>query len=140
MEVWVARRRVVITGLGVVAPNGLGKEPFWQNLVAGKSGVDYVPGFGASDFPSKVAAEVRDFDPADFMLARRAKAMARFSQFGVAATRLALDDAMLSLTPSLSERTTICYGTSVNGGGEVAPPGGQALSNHRVLGMKSRFA
>ena len=92
----MARRRVVITGLGVVAPNGIGKETFWQNLIAGKSAVDYVHAFDASDYPSKVAAEVRDFVPADFMLARRTKAMARFSQFGVAATRLALDDAMLS--------------------------------------------
>src|SRR2546422_1384904 len=133
MEVWVARRRVVITGLGVVAPNGIGKETFWQNLIAGKSAVDYIHAFDASDFPSKVAAEVRDFHPADFMLARRAKAMARFSQFGVAATRLALDDAMLSLTPSLSERTTICYGTSVNGGGGVVAAGVQGLANHRVF-------
>src|SRR5258705_8324015 len=140
MEVWVARRRVVITGLGVVAPNGIGKETFWQNLIAGKSAVDYIHAFDASDFPSKVAAEVRDFDPADFMLARRAKAMARFSQFGVAATRLALDDAMLSLTPSLSERTTICYGTSVSGGGGVAAPGVQALATHRVYRMKARAA
>src|SRR2546429_3133414 len=136
MEVWVARRRVVITGLGVVAPNGIGKETFWQNLIAGKSAVDYIHAFDASDFPSKVAAEVRDFHPADFMLARRAKAMARFSQFGVAATRLALDDAMLSLTPSLSERTTICYGTSVNGGGDVAAAGVQALATPGGHGMK----
>jgi len=136
MEVWVARRRVVITGLGVVAPNGIGKETFWQNLIAGKSAVDYIHAFDASDYPSKVAAEVRDFVPADFMLARRTKAMARFSQFGVAATRLALDDAMLSLTPSLSERTTICYGTSVNGGGDVAAAGMQALATHGVHGMK----
>src|SRR3989442_7703099 len=135
MEVWVARRRVVITGLGVVAPNGIGKETFWENLIAGKSAGDYIPAFGASDFPSKVAAEVRDFDPADFMLARRTKAMARFSQFGVAATRLALDDAMLSLTPSLSERTTICYGTSVNGGGDGGAAGGPALGTHPGFGL-----
>src|SRR6266704_4316384 len=90
MEVWVARRRVVITGLGVVAPNGIGKETFWQNLIAGKSAVDYIHAFDASDYPSKVAAEVRDFDPADFMLARRTRHRGRFAQFAVAATKLAL--------------------------------------------------
>ena len=132
----MARRRVVITGLGVVAPNGIGKETFWQNLIAGESAVDYIRAFDASDYPSKVAAEVRDFVPTDFIPARHVKAMARFSQFGVAATRLALDDAMLSLTPSLAERTTICYGTSVNGGGDVAAAGMQALTARGVQGMK----
>src|SRR5262249_57119075 len=92
MEVWVARRRVVITGLGVVAPNGIGKETFWQNLIAGKSAVDYIQAFDASDYPSKVAAEVRDFVPTDFMLARRTRHRARFAQFAVAATKIALKD------------------------------------------------
>jgi len=127
---------VVITGLGVVAPNGIGKDAFWQNLIAGKSAVDYIKAFDASDFPSKIAAEVTDFVPTDFIPPRHAKAMARFSQFGVAATRLALADAKLSLTPSLSEQTTICYGTSVNGGGDIAAEGMQALSAGGVRGMK----
>src|SRR2546425_6968521 len=93
MEVWVARRRVVITGLGVVAPNGIGKETFWQNLIAGKSAVDYIRAFDASEYPCKVAGEVREFTPTDFISARTAKTMARFSQLGVAATRIALQDA-----------------------------------------------
>ena len=67
------RRRVVITGLGVVAPNGLGKDEFWKNLVAGKSAVDYITAFDASSFPCKVAAEVREFSPTDFVSIRNAK-------------------------------------------------------------------
>jgi 3-oxoacyl-[acyl-carrier-protein] synthase II len=109
-------RRVVITGLGVVAPNGIGKDAFWANLVAGHSAVDYITAFDASSFPCKVAAEVRDFCPTDFITARKAKTMARFSQFAIAATRLALEDAKLSITPSLSREVTICHGTCISGG------------------------
>ena len=82
-------RRVVITGLGVVAPNGIGKETFWQNLIAGKSAVDYITAFDASPYPCQVAAEVRDFDPKAFMHVRRTKHRGRFSQFAVAAAKLA---------------------------------------------------
>jgi len=108
-------RRVVITGLGIVSPIGIGKDAFWQNLIAGKSGVDYITAFDASRYACRVAAEVKDFNPAAFISSRRAKIMGRFSQFALAATRLALDDARLSITGSLSRRTAICYGTSIAG-------------------------
>lgn len=113
-------RRVVITGLGVIAPNGIGKDTFWQNLVAGKSGIDYITAFDPTPYPCHVAGEVRDFDPKAFMTARRAKTMGRFSQFAVAATRLALEDAKASIDATLSSSTSIFYGTSINGGGDVA--------------------
>src|SRR5262245_7829230 len=111
----VNKRRVVVTGLGVVAPNGIGKDTFWQNLIAGKSAVDYVHAFDASSHACKVAAEVQDFRPSDFISSRKARMMARFSQFGVVATKLALEDACLSITASLSQQVAICYGTSVAG-------------------------
>ena len=60
-----ASRRVVVTGLGVVSPVGIGKDTFWQNLIAGKSGVDYITAFDASVYPCRVAAAVNDFKPAD---------------------------------------------------------------------------
>ncbi|HME95929.1 MAG TPA: beta-ketoacyl-[acyl-carrier-protein] synthase family protein [Methylomirabilota bacterium] len=113
-------RRVVITGLGVIAPNGIGKDTFWQNLVAGKSGIDYITAFDPSPYPCHVAGEVRDFDPKAFMTARRAKPMGRFSQFAVAATRLALEDAKVNIDTTLSSSTSIFYGTSINGGGDIA--------------------
>src|SRR5712691_8748078 len=106
-------RRVVITGLGVVAPNGIGKDAFWQNLVAGKSAVDYVTAFDASSFPCQVAAEIRDFRPTDFIRARTAKKMARFAQFAVVASRLAADDAKLS--PLVLAHAAVCQGTSAQG-------------------------
>lgn len=108
-------RRVVITGLGIVSPIGIGKDAFWQNLIAGKSGVDFITSFDPSPYPCHVAAEVKDFNPAAFISNRRAKMMGRFSQFALAGTRLALDDAGLSITESLSQRTAICYGTSIAG-------------------------
>ena len=120
------RRRVVITGLGVVAPNGIGRDEFWDSLVAGKSAVDFIKSFDASSFPCKVAAEVRSFHPRDFMSARSAKTAARFSHFALAATRLALTDAKLSIGPSLASETTICYGTSVSGS-EVAEEAARSL-------------
>jgi len=66
------RRRVVITGLGIVAPNGIGKDEFWNNLVAGKSAVDFIKSFDVSPYPCKVAAEVRSFYPREFVSARSA--------------------------------------------------------------------
>ena len=130
------RRRVVITGLGVVAPNGIGKEVFWENLIAGKSAVDRITAFDPSPYPCQVAAEVRDFNPKDFISARKAKMMARFSQFAVAATRLALEDAKLSITPSLSSEMTVSYGTSVGGGGDVTEEAAEARALEGPRGIK----
>ncbi|MBI4611575.1 MAG: beta-ketoacyl-[acyl-carrier-protein] synthase family protein [Candidatus Rokubacteria bacterium] len=113
------RRRVVITGLGVVAPNGIGKDQFWRNLVAGHSAVDYITAFDPSPYPCKVAAEVRNFNPADFMHPRRVKHRGRFSQFAVAAAKLALEDSGIVLTQESAERVMVCVGTSANGVGDV---------------------
>jgi 3-oxoacyl-[acyl-carrier-protein] synthase II len=120
MSSFAGRRRVVITGLGVVAPNGIGKDEFWSSLVAGRSAVDFIEAFDTSPFPSKIAGEVRSFHPRSFLSARAAKTAARFSQFAIAATRLALDDSKLTLNASLGQRTAICYGTSVSGAGDIA--------------------
>lgn len=129
-------RRVVITGLGVVAPNGIGKDEFWENLIAGHSGVDYITAFDASEYPCKIAAEVKNFEPRNFMSARKARTMGRFSQFAVVATQLALDDAKLLITPSLSPEVTICYGTSVNGLGDVFETAVEDVRTGGVNSMK----
>ena len=120
------RRRVVITGLGVIAPNAIGKDEFWSNLIAGRSSVDFIKSIDVSAYPCKVAAEVRSFYPRDFISAKSAKTAARFSQFALAATRLALTDAKLSFGPSLSSETAICYGTSVSGA-DIADAAAQTL-------------
>jgi 3-oxoacyl-[acyl-carrier-protein] synthase II len=130
------RRRVVITGLGVIAPNGIGEETFWSNLIAGKSGVDYISAFDPSPFPCKIAAEVRDFTPTDFMMARVAKNMARFSQLSIAATRLALESAQLSITASLSSQVAVCYGTCVNGAGDLFDEAALQLRSQGVAAIR----
>ncbi|MGH7372907.1 MAG: beta-ketoacyl synthase N-terminal-like domain-containing protein, partial [Candidatus Rokuibacteriota bacterium] len=76
-----------------MAPNGIGKETFWQNLIAGKSAIDYITAYDPSPYPCHGAGEVRDFDPKAFITSRKAKMMGRFSQFAIAATRLAFEDA-----------------------------------------------
>ena len=126
-------RRVVITGLGVVAPNGIGKDAFWDALVAGKSGIDYITAFDASSYPCQIAGEVKGFVPSDFVSIRKAKIMGRFSQLAVASTRLALDDAGLTITPSLTFQTTVCFGNSASGIGDVA---GDAIEALRLDGVK----
>ena len=113
------RRRVVITGIGVVAPNGIGKEAYWDSLVAGRSGVDWITEFNTDPYPCKVAAKVKDFEPGDFMNWRRAREWGRFSHFAVAAAKMARDDARLELSKELPHRVLICIGNAMNGSGDV---------------------
>ncbi len=98
------RNRVVVTGLGVVAPNGIGKEAFWQSLVEGRSGIGPITLFDASDHPCRIAGEVKDFNPQRYFSANGSlKRMARQCQFALAATHMALADASLpedDLAPS----------------------------------------
>jgi len=129
-------RRVVITGLGVVAPNGIGKEAFWQNLVAGKSGVNYITSFDASSYPCQIAGQVPDFVASDFMRGRTAKTMGRFSQLGVASTRLALEDAKLAISSELASQTVACFGTSANGIGDIAADAIEKLGTEGVSAVK----
>src|SRR5262245_1283783 len=109
-------RRVVITGLGVVSPIGIGKETFWSNLSAVKSGVDYVSSFDPGPYLCRVAAELRGFDPSPYMVPKTAKRLSRCSQLSVAAARLALDDSRLGTgVSSRAQRVGVCFGTSVSG-------------------------
>lgn len=107
------RRRAVITGLGVIAPNGIGKDAFWANLIAGHSAVDYISAFDPTPYPCKVAAEIRDFHPTDFMPKARAKTMARFSQLAIASAAIATEDAGLRPPDLLS--AALCHGTAAHG-------------------------
>jgi 3-oxoacyl-[acyl-carrier-protein] synthase II len=112
------QRRVVVTGLGVVAPSGIGIDAFWHGLLSGVSAVRRITAFDASKNQSQIAAEV-DFNPADFFPPRRIRELWRFSQFAVASARLAVDDAKITIDKALADRTGVCFGTSVNGMGEA---------------------
>ena len=91
------KRRVVITGMGVVAPNGIGIENFWDSLVHGRSAVRKITHFDASSYPSQIAAEVPDFDPTDYMDPKTAKRLGRFAQFALAAAQMAMEDSEIDL-------------------------------------------
>ena len=85
----MSKRRVVITGVGPVTPIGIGKETFWSNLVAGKSGVGPITQFDTEGFTVKIAAEVKDFDYTAYIDKKEGKRMDRVTQLAVAAAKLA---------------------------------------------------
>lgn len=131
----MSQRRVVITGLGVVAPNGIGKDEFWANLIAGKSAVDYISSFDASPYPCKVAAEAITFKAELFMHPRRVRHRGRFSQMAVAAAKLAVSDSAISLADEHAERILACVGTSMSGIGDVYEEARAGFERSRVNGM-----
>jgi 3-oxoacyl-[acyl-carrier-protein] synthase II len=107
------KRRVVVTGMGVVSPVGIGKEPFWQNLVAGKSGISDVERFDTSGFSAHRAGEVKDFTPSFFMPDGVWKAVGRTSQLAIASSKLALKDARLDKEYLSSRRAGAIFGTTM---------------------------
>lgn len=109
------KRRVVITGLGLVTPLGTGVEKSWTALCDGISGVGKITRFDASELPSQIAAEVKDFDPALFIDKKEIKKMDKFIQYGVAAARMAMDDSGLQITGSLAERAGVYVGSGMGG-------------------------
>jgi 3-oxoacyl-[acyl-carrier-protein] synthase II len=108
-------QRVVITGMGAISPLGNSVARFWEGLIAGRSAVDLITRFDAEDFPYKIAAEVRDFDPQQHMDAKAARRMARFAQFAVAAAGEALRDSGLDLEAIDRSRVAVDIGTGLGG-------------------------
>lgn len=109
------RRRVVITGLGVVSSIGLGKDEFWKASLAGKSGVGPIESFDASLFDSKIAGAVKNFHPDDFMPGNVSKSMERVVQMGIASSKLALDDSGLDLAKEDRGRIGVIFGSGLGG-------------------------
>ncbi|MFH1387142.1 MAG: beta-ketoacyl-ACP synthase II [bacterium] len=107
--------RVVITGLGVVSPVGIGKDIFWQNIVAGKNGIGPITRFDTAKFDVKIAGEVKDFDPSLYLDKKEARRLVRFIQFGVAAGKMALTDANLTITPENAPRIGVIVGSGIGG-------------------------
>ena len=110
------KRRVVITGIGTISPNGIGKEAVWQGMSSGKSGVRLVDGFDVSVFNTKIAAEVRDFDPFKLGLNHEeAMRMDRYVQFGVVAGNMAIKDSGLDLKKEDPRRIGVCLANAICG-------------------------
>lgn len=109
------RERVVVTGMGVVSPVGTGLEAFWSALVAGRSGIGPITRFDASEFATRIAGEVRDFDPTRYLDKKEARRMDRFTQFAVAAARMALEDAGLGTDGLDRDRVAVILGCGIGG-------------------------
>jgi 3-oxoacyl-[acyl-carrier-protein] synthase II len=107
------KRRVAVTGLGVVSPIGNGKEAFWQGLISGKCGILPVSHFDVSTYPCKLAAEVEDFDLNGFFTPKGARRVSRGTQFAVGATKGAIEDSKLDLSREDPYKIGLVYGTAL---------------------------
>ena len=111
-----SRKRVVVTGIGVVSPLGQGIEPFWQNLLAGQCGLDSITAFDTEGFPCTIAGEVKEFDPAEaFPSPKEVRRTDRFTQFGVHAGWQALNDSGLDLDQANRDRVGAMIGSGIGG-------------------------
>lgn len=108
-------KRVVVTGLGAVTPIGIGKDEFWKALLAGKSGIGKITRFDASEYTTQIAGEVKDFDPAKYIDKKEAKRMDRFTQFAVAASKMAFEDSGINLETEDRTRIGTMIGTGIGG-------------------------
>jgi 3-oxoacyl-[acyl-carrier-protein] synthase II len=110
------KQRVVVTGMGAITPIGSDLDTLWNNLISGKSGVSKVTAFDASELPTQIAAEVKDFNPEDYIDKRDARRMDRFVHFGLAAALKALQDAGLTVgTNADPERVGVIVGSGIGG-------------------------
>jgi 3-oxoacyl-[acyl-carrier-protein] synthase II len=101
--------------MGLITPLGLGIEPFWEGLLQGRRVIGPITQFDASQLSTRIAAEVKEFDPTQFMERKDARRTSRFIQFAVAATRMALDDAGLQITPDNAEQVGVLIGSGIGG-------------------------
>jgi 3-oxoacyl-[acyl-carrier-protein] synthase II len=109
------KRRIVVTGLGVVSPVGIGAETSWSNLVAGKSGITRISKFDPSNFASQIAGEVKDFDVSQYLPAKEARRMDVFIQYGLAAAIEAVKDSGIIATEENAERIGVSIGSGIGG-------------------------
>jgi 3-oxoacyl-[acyl-carrier-protein] synthase II len=107
--------RVVVTGLGAVAPNGIGVEQFWENLIHGVSGVATIARFDASKHDTQIAGEVKGFDPLNWIEKKEVRKMDLFIQYAIAAAQMAFDDAGLKVTDDGRDRMGVFVGTGMGG-------------------------
>ena len=108
-------KRVVVTGLGAITPIGTGKDDFWSALIAGKNGISKITRFDASDLSARIAGEVPDFDPAQYIDKKELKRMDRYTQFALAAAKLTLEDSKLDINAIDGDRAGVFIGSGIGG-------------------------
>lgn len=111
----MSKRRVVITGLGILSPVGNGLDQAWDNIINGRSGIGPITKFDASLLPSRFAGEIKNFNPADWMSAKEVRRMDSFIHYGIAATKMAIDDAGLVVNEENAERIGVNVGSGIGG-------------------------
>ncbi len=111
----MSRRRVVVTGLGIISPVGNTVPESWANISAGKSGIGRITRFDPASFPSQIAGEVKNFDPTQFLNPKEVRRMDVFIHFGLVAAMEALKDAGIEAHPSYAERAGVCIGSGIGG-------------------------
>ncbi|NTW05441.1 MAG: beta-ketoacyl-[acyl-carrier-protein] synthase II, partial [Peptococcaceae bacterium] len=107
--------RVVVTGMSVVSPLGIGIDTFWENLQSGKSGIGLITRFDTEGYTTRIGAEVKDFNPEDFIEKKDARRMDRFTQFALAATKMAVEHAKLDMEKIDKERVGVILGSGIGG-------------------------
>src|SRR5471032_485347 len=108
-------RRVVVTGIGLVSSLGIGTEANWAGITAGQSGVGTITKFDATQFATRIAGEVKNFDPLAFIEKKDVKKMDIFIQYAIAASQFAMDDSGLTITPELSTRVGVFIASGIGG-------------------------
>ena len=109
------RRRVVVTGMGVVIPTGIGVETSWKNICEGKSGLGYLTRFDTNGFETKIAGEVKGFNPESYIEKKEIKKMDLFIQYALGAAQEAIEDAKLEITPENCDQIGVIVGTGLGG-------------------------
>lgn len=113
------KKRVVVTGMGVVTPIGNNVEDYWNSLKAGTCGIDFIKGFDTENYEVKIAAEVKNFDPSKYIDRKEAKRMDKFSQFAVVAAGEALEMAQITVTEENCEDIGVVVGCGIGGLGTI---------------------
>jgi len=111
----MAHRRIVVTGLGIISPVGIGLTASWSNIVAGRSGITRITRFDTSHFPVHIAGEVKDFDVGQYLSAKEARRYDTFVHYGLVSTMEAIKDAGLDGYPGDKERVGVCVGSGIGG-------------------------
>ncbi|MFQ6109674.1 MAG: beta-ketoacyl synthase N-terminal-like domain-containing protein, partial [Candidatus Aminicenantales bacterium] len=112
-------RRVAVTGIGLVSPLGIGTEENWRALLAGQSGISLISRFDASDYSSRIAGEVKGFDPLRFIDKKDVRKMDLFIQYAMAAAQLAVEDAEVPFSLLEGERCGVYIGSGIGGIGSI---------------------
>jgi len=111
----IEKRRVVITGVGVISPIGIGKDEFFKANLEGRSGIDLIRDFDTKDYPSKIAAQIKNFPSYNFIKEEKERELDRFTQFAIASSKLALEDSHLDLDKEDRDRIGVIIGSGLGG-------------------------